>query len=72
MNPQTLLLIFRGVELLATLGPLALAEAAKIRDLLQAPGSDITAELKVIKNGALAAADETLAMIAAWQAEQGL
>jgi hypothetical protein len=39
---------------------------------LQAPGSDITAELKVIKNGALAAADETLAMVAAWRAEQGL
>ncbi|MGD0201457.1 MAG: hypothetical protein ABSD27_11965 [Bryobacteraceae bacterium] len=72
MNPQTLLLIFRGVELLATLGPLALAEAMKIRDLLQAPGSDITAELKAIKNGAVAAADETLAMIAAWRAEQGL
>ncbi len=72
MSPQTILLISQGVQLLGTLGPLAVETALKIRELLDTPASDFSVEVKAISAGAIASADETLQMIAAWKASKGL
>ena len=72
MSPQTILLISQGVQLLGTLGPLAIEAAVKIKQLLDTPDSDFSVELKAISAGAIASADETLQMIEAWKSSKGL
>jgi hypothetical protein len=67
MNPQTVLLISQGVQLLATVGPVAIQTGLKIQQLLSTPQSDFTVQLRTIRDGAIASADQTLQMIADWQ-----
>jgi hypothetical protein len=72
MNPQIILLISEGVELLATLGPVAVETALKIQQLLDTPATDFTVQIKAITDGAIASADDTLQMINDWQTSKGL
>jgi hypothetical protein len=72
MNAQFFLLISQGVELLATLGPVAVESALKIKQLLDTPATDLTVQIKAISDGAVASADETIQMIDAWQTSKGL
>ncbi len=72
MNPQIILLISQGVQLLATLGPLAVETATKIQRLLDTPSTDFSVEIRAIHDGAIASADDTLQMISAWRSEKGL
>jgi hypothetical protein len=72
MNPQIILLISQGVQLLATLGPLAVETAVKIQQLLDTPATDFSVEIKAIHDGAVASADQTLQLIDAWRTSKGL
>jgi hypothetical protein len=72
MNPQFILLISQGVQLLATLGPVAVETALKIQQLLDTPATDFTVQIKAIHDGSVASADETLRMIEAWRSSKGL
>ena len=72
MNPQTILLISQGVQLLGTLGPVAVDTAMKIKELLDTPATDFSVEVKAISDGAIASADDTLQMIDAWRTGKGL
>ncbi len=72
MSPQIILLISQGVQLLATLGPVAVETAVKIQQLLDTPATDFSVEVRAIRSGAVASADDTLQMIAAWRSSKGL
>ncbi len=71
MNPQTILLISQGVQLLGTLGPVAVGTAMKIKQLLDTPATDFNVAIKAISDGAIASADDTLQMIDAWRSGKG-
>lgn len=72
MDPNTILIIMKGIELVGTLAPIALSSALKIKQLLDTPDTDYSVEVKVIRDGALASVDETQAMIDAWKAAHGV
>jgi len=72
VDPQTVLLIVKGVELIGSLAPVAIGTALKIKQLLDTEETDFTVEIKVMRDGAIVASDETVSLIEAWKKEKGL
>jgi hypothetical protein len=72
MDPATILVIMKGIELIGTLAPVALATALKIKQLLDTPETDYTVHIKAMRDGALCSAEETLELIEAWKKENGV
>lgn len=72
MDPQTIILIMKGIELIGTLAPVAIETAFKIKKVLDTDDTDFTVQIKIIRDGALVSADETLAIIDEWKKKKGL
>jgi len=61
-----ILSITQGAQLVGTLAPIGIDLATKIKGLL-AKDPELTVTLHALQEGTIATADETLAMIRAWE-----
>lgn len=67
MDPQLILTIFKGVNMIGTLAPIGIDLAQKIKALFS-HDPEVTVTLQQLQEGTIKTADETLAMIEAWNA----
>jgi hypothetical protein len=72
VNPQIILTILQGVQLAGTIIPSSLEAALKLKEIFAHSGSDFTAEIVTLQDGAVQSAQETIDMIDAWKKAHGL
>lgn len=65
MNPQLILTILNGTNLLGTLGPIGIELAMKIKALMTTD-PNVTVTIQQLEDKTLRAADETLLLIDEW------
>ena len=68
---QIIALILQGTNVVTTLAPITLEVALKLKNIFSQSGNEFTVEIKAFQDGAILAADETIALIDAWKAENG-
>lgn len=68
MNPQLILTIFKGVNMVGTLAPIGIDLAMKIKALFSQSDPGVTITLQQLQEGTLKSVDETEALIADWMA----
>lgn len=71
MNPSVIALIFQGINLVGTIGPIIMETALALQRIFTSSGSEYTVQIQTLQDGAVHSAQQALDMIAQWKQEHG-
>jgi hypothetical protein len=68
---QIIALLLQGSQVITTMAPITLEVALKLKEIFSKSGNEFEIEIKAFQDGALLAADETIALIDEWKKLNG-
>jgi hypothetical protein len=68
---QIIAFLLQGSQVISALVPITLEVALKLKEIFSKGGNEFEIEIKGFQDGAVLAADETLALIDAWKKANG-